>query len=37
MPPRDWENPFVGGYYGRKHNYKNDTKEIIQSINKEKK
>jgi DNA-directed RNA polymerase len=32
MPPRKWEyNPFVGGYYGRKHNYENkaeDVKEI---------
>ena len=36
MPPRDWENPFVGGYYGKKHNYKQQSaKEISQSINKE--
>ena len=39
MPPRDWEqNPFVGGYYGKKHNYKQQSsKEISQSINKENK
>ena len=38
MPPREWENPFVGGYYGKKHNYKQSTaKEISQSINKENK
>ena len=39
MPPRDWEeNPFVGGYYGRRHNYKQSSaKEISQSINKENK
>jgi len=38
MPPRDWENPFVGGYYGKKHNYKQQSaKDISQSINKEKK
>ena len=36
MPPREWENPFVGGYYGKKHNYKQSTaKEISQSLNKE--
>ena len=37
MPPRDWdENPFVGGYYGKKHNYKQQSaKEISKSINKE--
>ena len=32
MPPRDWENPFVGGYYGKKHNYKNETEEVIKTI-----
>jgi DNA-directed RNA polymerase len=38
MPPREWENPFVGGYYGKKHNYKQQSaKEISQSINKENK
>ena len=38
MPPRDWENPFVGGYYGKKHNYKQQSaKDISQSINKENK
>jgi len=36
MPPRDWENPFVGGYYGKKHNYKNEPKEVIKTM-KEKK
>ena len=36
MPPREWENPFVGGYYGKKHNYKQQSaKEISKSINKE--
>ena len=29
MPPREWENPFVGGYYGKKHNYKQQTAEEI--------
>ena len=33
MPPREWENPFVGGYYGKKHNYKNETEEVIKTIN----
>ena len=33
MPPREWENPFVGGYYGRKHNYKNEAEEVIKTIN----
>jgi hypothetical protein len=29
MPPRKWDcNPFVGGYYGRKHNYENKTEDI---------
>ena len=29
MPPRRWEyNPFVGGYYGRKHNYENKPEDI---------
>ena len=38
MPPREWENRFVGGYYGKKHNYKQQSaKEISQSINKENK
>ena len=32
MPPRDWENPFVGGYYGKKHNYKNEPEEVIKTI-----
>ena len=36
MPPREWENPFVGGYYGKKHNYKNEPTEVIKTI-KEKK
>ena len=36
MPPREWENPFVGGYYCKKHNYKQQSaKEISKSINKE--
>ena len=29
MPPRNWENPFVGGYYGKKHNYKQHSAEEI--------
>ena len=33
MPPREWENPFVGGYYGRKHNYKQQSaKEISNTL-----
>jgi DNA-directed RNA polymerase len=33
MPPREWENPFVGGYYGKKHNYKQQTaKEISNTL-----
>ena len=38
MPPREWENPFVGGYYGKKHNYKQQSaQDISQSINKDNK
>ena len=37
MPPRDWENPFVGGYYGKKHNYKQQSaKEISNTLSKNK-
>ena len=37
MPPREWENPFVGGYYGKKHNYKQQSaKEISDSLSKTK-
>ena len=37
MPPREWENPFVGGYYGRKHNYKQQSaKEISNTLSKNK-
>ena len=33
MPPREWENPFVGGYYGKKHNYKQQSaKEISNTL-----
>ena len=33
MPPRKWEyNPFVGGYYGRKHNHENKTEEIKNAL-----
>ena len=32
MPPRDWENPFVGGYYGRKFNETNNAKEIANAL-----
>ena len=32
MPPREWENPFVGGYYGKKHNYKNEPTAVIKPI-----
>ena len=29
MPPRKWDcNPFVGGYYGRKHNYENKAEDV---------
>jgi len=38
MPPREWDlNPFVGGYYGRKHNYKQQSaKEISNTLSKNK-
>jgi len=37
MPPREWENPFVGGYYGKKHNYKQQSvKEISNTLSKTK-
>ncbi len=37
MPPREWENPFVGGYYGKKHNYKQQSaKEISNTLSKNK-
>ena len=32
MPPRDWDNPFVGGYYGRKHNFENKPQEIANAL-----
>jgi len=32
MPPRNWENPFVGGYYGRKHNFENKAEEIANAL-----
>ena len=32
MPPRDWENPFTGGYYGRKFNSTNNPKEIANAL-----
>ncbi len=38
MPPREWDlNPFVGGYYGRKHNYKQQSaNEISNTLSKTK-
>ena len=33
MPPRKWEyNPFVGGYYGRKHNHENKPDEVKNAL-----
>ncbi len=32
MPPRDWDSPFVGGYYGRKHNFENKPQEIANAL-----
>ena len=33
MPPRKWNyNPFVGGYYGKKHNYKNKPEDIKNAL-----
>lgn len=36
MPPRDWESPFLGGYYGRKFNELNKPEEVAKQL-KEKK
>jgi len=33
MPPRDWSNPFTGGYYGKKFNEKNKAEEVVKTIN----
>ena len=33
MPPRKWNyNPFLGGYYGKKHNHQNKTKDIKNAL-----
>ena len=32
MPPRDWENPFTGGYYGKKFNETNNPTEIANAL-----
>jgi|TARA_B110000285_G_scaffold155160_1_gene173116 DNA-directed RNA polymerase len=33
MPPRKWNfNPFVGGYYGKKHNHKNKPEDIKHAL-----
>jgi hypothetical protein len=32
MPPRDWESPFIGGYYGRKFNETNNPEEIANAL-----
>lgn len=32
MPPKDWSNPFSGGYYGKKYNEKNNSKEIANAL-----
>jgi len=29
MPPREWSSPFVGGYYGKKHNQQQQSAEEI--------
>lgn len=37
MPPRDWDNnPFVGGYYGKRFNSENNAEEIATILNKQK-
>ena len=35
MPPRDWENPFTGGYYGRKFNEINKPEEVVKDLEKQ--
>lgn len=35
MPPRDWENPFVGGYYGRKFNEINKPEDVVKDLQKQ--
>ena len=33
MPPRKWNfNPFVGGYYGKKHNHQNKPEDIKNAL-----
>jgi DNA-directed RNA polymerase len=32
MPPKDWTNPFSGGYYGKKYNEKNNSKDIANAL-----
>lgn len=35
MPPRDWESPFIGGYYGRKFNELNKAEDVIKDLEKQ--
>jgi DNA-directed RNA polymerase len=32
MCPRRWTSPFIGGYYGKKHNFENKPKDIINAL-----
>jgi DNA-directed RNA polymerase, mitochondrial len=32
MQPRDWESPFIGGYYGRKFNETNKAEDVAKSL-----
>ena len=32
MPPRKWTSPFIGGYYGKKHNFENKPEEIAHAL-----
>ena len=32
MPPRKWTSPFIGGYYGKKHNFENKPEEIANAL-----
>ena len=32
MQARDWESPFIGGYYGRKFNETNKAEDVAKSL-----
>ena len=32
MPPRKWDNPFVGGYYGKKYNEENTVEGVKNAL-----